>query len=98
MIELGYVAIALMAIVAVPLAFALAVNVVRRSLKDSGTAGTPEHIAYGLLAVIARVEGKALTTGSAGTNPDRKWILDTFAECMEATSNPENRLKRETKL
>jgi hypothetical protein len=98
MIELGYVVIALVAIVAIPLGFALAVNVVKRSLKEGGTAGTPEHIAYGLLGAIARAEGKSLVTGSAGVAPDRKWILDTFAECMEVTKNPESRLKREGKL
>ena len=95
MVELGYVVVALVAVVAVPLGFALAYNVVKRA--QSSTAGTPEHIAYGLLGVIARVEGKSLTAGSAGTDPDRMWILDTFAECMEATRNPETRLNRQAK-
>jgi hypothetical protein len=98
MIELGYVVIALVAVVAVPLGFSLAYHLLKRALKEGNTAGTPEHIAYGLLSIIARVEGKSLTAGSAGTNPDRKWILDTFAECMEATKNPETRLNRQAKL
>jgi ABC-type phosphate transport system permease subunit len=41
MIELGYVVIALVAVVAVPLGFSLAVYLVRRSLKEGGSAGTP---------------------------------------------------------
>jgi hypothetical protein len=36
---------------------------------------SPEYVAYRLLKDIARVED-----GSK----DRKWILDTFAECLHA--------------
>ncbi|HEX3945272.1 MAG TPA: hypothetical protein VHW69_14400 [Rhizomicrobium sp.] len=93
MLELGYIVVAVVAVIALPLAFALAVNVVKRSLKDS-SGSTPEYIAYGMLGLIARVERKSLTAGSPGANPDRKWLLDTFAECMEATKNPERRSGR----
>jgi hypothetical protein len=47
--------------------------------------GTPEAIALDLLKIITNVEGKDL--GSAGSNKaDRAWILDTYAECLQATT------------
>ena len=47
--------------------------------------GTPEAIALDLLKIITNVEGKDL--GPAGSNKaDRAWILDTYAECLQATT------------
>jgi hypothetical protein len=44
---------------------------------------SPEQVALKLLDVIANVEKRSLT--SLGPNPaDRKWLLDTYAECLEA--------------
>jgi hypothetical protein len=45
---------------------------------------SPEHVAYELFRHIALVEGKPLVSGG----PDRKWILDTYAECLLAVRNP----------
>ena len=47
--------------------------------------GTKEAIALQLLKFVAAAEQKyldGLTNG--GTAPDRDWILDTYAECLEA--------------
>lgn len=42
-------------------------------------------VAYSLLASIAYAEDKRLhANASSGQVPDRKWILDTYAECLEA--------------
>jgi hypothetical protein len=45
---------------------------------------SPEQIAYRLMLDIASVERKVLHSNSGGefTSADRKWILDTFAQCM----------------
>ena len=49
---------------------------------------TPEAIAYRLLRHIAIVENRPISvTGQT----DRKWILDTYAECLRAVRNPESR-------
>jgi hypothetical protein len=60
------------------------------------TTWTPEHIAYNLLSAIAKEEGKSLNGSMKGTAPDRKWLLDTFAECMQAVREPSHRLDHET--
>lgn len=46
---------------------------------------SPEQIAFKLLTAIAHVEGKN-ASGVYGGNEkaDRKWLLDTYAECLEA--------------
>ncbi len=67
------------------------------------TAGnTPEQVAYKLMHDIAAIEGKALLTatgapasGRGGKElPDRKWLLDTYAECLLAVRNPDSRSTR----
>lgn len=83
---LVYVTIAALA----ALSLALAVFILRRR-RETGS-WTPEHIAYVLLMAIAKGEGKSLTGGSTGVAPDRKWLLDTFAECMLAVRDPDKRL------
>ena len=52
---------------------------------------SPEMVAYTLLKHVAAVEARSLTTKSA-TNPSgKKWILDTYAECLLAVKNPDAR-------
>jgi hypothetical protein len=48
---------------------------------------SPEQIAYKLLETIASNEKKTLhwSVGSNAT-ADRKWLLDTYAECLAAVS------------
>lgn len=46
---------------------------------------SPEHVAYVLFEQVAQVEGKVLVKNGG---PDRKWILDTYAECLLAVKNP----------
>ena len=66
---------------------------------------TPEQIAYKLMHDIAAIEGKTLltTTGAPGAAasgrggkelPDRKWLLDTYAECLLTVRNPDSRSVR----
>lgn len=46
---------------------------------------SPEQVAYKLLGAVAFAEEKIikdLTFG--GQKADRKWLLDTYAECLEA--------------
>jgi len=51
-------------------------------------------VALKLLRYIASVERKVLhttTPGSGEIPADRKWILDTYAECLKAVRNPGGR-------
>ena len=41
-----------------------------------------EKVAYDLLLAIAEAENKKQPSG--WTSTERKWILDTYAECLEA--------------
>jgi hypothetical protein len=47
---------------------------------------SPEYVAYKLLLHVADAEKKHF----AGLHPtaDRKWILDTYAECLDTVQNP----------
>lgn len=47
---------------------------------------SPEEVAYKLLNNIADVEGKSLVLNPTGKRDtaDREWILDTYAECIDA--------------
>jgi len=49
---------------------------------------SPHEVAYKLLQHIAWAEKKAFAvSGSHPTDaPQRKWILDTYAECLQATT------------
>ncbi|MDD2705235.1 MAG: hypothetical protein PHU07_07890 [Acidocella sp.] len=54
--------------------------------------GTPEEVAFKLLQSIAIVEGKKVI----GLNPithttTKKWILDTYAECLLTVRVPQGR-------
>ncbi len=49
---------------------------------------SPEHVAYRLLADVARAEGKRLTAPAGDReSPDRGYILDTYAECLNAVKD-----------
>ncbi len=55
---------------------------------------SPEQVAFRLLQEIARAENKSLHGGGpfgAGDKPDRKWLLDTYAECLDVVQNPSAR-------
>lgn len=54
----------------------------------------PEGVAYQLLQDIASVERKSLHGGDLEiywTRAGRKWILDTYAECILAVRMPTKR-------
>ncbi len=48
---------------------------------------SPEHVAYRLLQQVMNIERMSPTQDPAqGWRPaDRKWLLDTYAECLQAT-------------
>ncbi|HWY63432.1 MAG TPA: hypothetical protein VNW15_16140 [Rhizomicrobium sp.] len=50
---------------------------------------SPEEVAYKLLYVVAWGEDKDL---DGWGKADRKWILDTYAECLLAVRNPADRV------
>ena len=50
---------------------------------------SPEEVAYKLLYVVAWGEDKDL---DAWGKADRKWILDTYAECLLTVKKPEARM------
>lgn len=52
---------------------------------------SPEHVALQLLRLVAGIEGKPLNNQS-GIN--RKWLLDTYAECLLAIRDPNYRVSR----
>ena len=46
---------------------------------------SPEQVAYKLLQTIASNESKSLVGSmSGGASADRKWLLDTYATCLDA--------------
>ncbi len=44
---------------------------------------SPQQVAYKLLHIVAKGEGKNISHTS--TAVDRKWLLDAYAECLQAT-------------
>ena len=52
---------------------------------------SPEQIAYKLLVTIADNEKKSLKTTNTGgaATADRKWLLETYAECLSTVRNPD---------
>jgi len=60
---------------------------------DHPTDSTPESVAYRLLVLVADLENKTLhgNPSKDRTNADRKWILDTYAECLAAIKTPHDR-------
>ena len=51
---------------------------------------TPEHMAYRLFLHVAELETKHLHGDPSRdrTIADRKWVLDTYAECLRAVRSP----------
>ena len=45
---------------------------------------TPEQVAYKLTADIAAMEEKKMYASEKGETAGRKWLLDTYAECLDA--------------
>lgn len=43
------------------------------------------EVAYSLLIQVAEAEGKRFVSGGWTEGADRKYILDTYAECLKAT-------------
>jgi hypothetical protein len=53
-----------------------------------------EAVAVMLFQAVAYAEGKQITEGqdSRTSKPDRQWILDTFAECLNTVQGPNEQL------
>jgi hypothetical protein len=50
---------------------------------------SPEHVAYRLLQDVMSIERKAAQQGdlaSGWTTADRKWLLDSYSECLQAVN------------
>ena len=45
---------------------------------------SPEEVALKLVRVIGSAEGKTTLGGAPQGDMDRKWLLDTYAECFYA--------------
>jgi hypothetical protein len=55
---------------------------------------SPEYVAYRLLLNVAFVEDKKIAIsglGSGSDKADRKWLLDTYAECLKTVRGPYSR-------
>jgi hypothetical protein len=52
---------------------------------------TPEEVAYKLFNEIAYVENIRVRNYGGKETPSRKWILDTYAECLRAVRTPGSR-------
>ena len=52
---------------------------------------SPQQVAYKLLEIIASNEGKTLRYDGDKASADRKWLLDTYAECLTTVSQPWDR-------
>lgn len=55
---------------------------------------TPERIAYLLFRDVMQTEGKATYKSDKAEQVDRKYILDTYAECILAVARPWERRKQ----
>jgi hypothetical protein len=54
---------------------------------------SPEEVALKLLHEIAHVENIGVRGDTRTNKPDRKWILDTYAECLDVVRNPHVRVR-----
>jgi hypothetical protein len=52
---------------------------------------TPEAAALRLLDIVAFVEGKRIPGTQGSHDADRKWVLDTYTECLRAVTDPHGR-------
>ncbi|MFZ2868636.1 hypothetical protein [Zavarzinia sp.] len=48
------------------------------------TGDSPELVAFGLLRYLAQIEQQEARQSSTAKTFDRKWMLDAYAECLEA--------------
>lgn len=59
------------------------------SMSDNSAArlngDSQEQVAFKLLLLIGDAEKKINGVGRASSDVDKLWILDTYAECLEAT-------------
>ena len=55
---------------------------------------SPEQVAYKLFRDIATIEKRSLSGNSSQgwTAADRKYVLDTYAECLNTVQNPAYRV------
>jgi hypothetical protein len=44
----------------------------------------PELVAFALLRYLAQIEQQQVQSGVAHRSFDRRWLLDAYAECLEA--------------
>lgn len=53
---------------------------------------SPERVAHVLMHEIAQMEGKVLhrSPGERSETATRKWVLDTYAECLDAVKGFRN--------
>lgn len=52
---------------------------------------SPEHVAYKLLQDVMNAENRATYKHDKRELADRKYILDTYAECLKAVRSPGQR-------
>lgn len=52
---------------------------------------SPEEVAYKLLQDVMKVEDRATYNHDKVTKADRKYLLDTYAECLMSVSRPWDR-------
>ena len=93
---IAYILIAALAALSTgPVLAAIVVNIVR----SRTTEWTSWHIAYILLREVIKAEGRVMPSDRKGEGKavDRKWLLDAYAECIQAVENPDKRLSQ-TKL
>jgi hypothetical protein len=57
---------------------------------------SPEQVAFKLLERIADLEQVSLFHSAQRKMADRKWVLDTYAECIIAVRHPHNRVPAPT--
>lgn len=52
---------------------------------------TPEYVAFKLFEMVMQTEGKVHYKSDKHAQVDRKYLLDTYAECMLAVKAPHAR-------
>lgn len=92
MSPIGYI-VALAALSTGPVVAAIIAMIMR----SRQTQWTDSHIAYSLLREVLKAEGRSLPSSRKqdGKEVDRKWLLDAFAECMQAVRDPDRRLAQD---
>ena len=48
---------------------------------------TAEAVAYALMCEIAQAEGVAFGAARSGRVGDRRWLLDTYVECLKSVKS-----------